>query len=216
MIITEISWDQAADPSFGADRAAWREAVGQVAAKAQEKLPAWCVLPPTHKGCNPACLRNLSRSRKKERQKPSLIPFVRDDGGRQAAGFRGLAGDCVCRAVAIVTERPYREVYDLINQLARDYPRLHDGHSTARNGISRSLIRHLMTQLGLTWTPTMRFGQGCLVHLRAEELPAGRLVVRLACHVAAVVDGTLHDTEDWYLGHCVYGYWLLGERSPQP
>ena len=77
------------------------------------------------------------------------IPFVRNDGGRQAAGYRGPAGDCVCRATAIVTGRPYRDVYRLINQLARDYPRLHEGHSTARNGVSQPLVRHLMTQLGL-------------------------------------------------------------------
>jgi hypothetical protein len=147
---------------------------------------------------------------------PSVIPFVTNDGGRQAAGFRGPAGDCVCRAVAIVTERPYREVYRLINQLARDFPRLHDGHSTARNGVSTPLLRHLMKQLGLTWTPTMRFGQGWRVRLYAEELPTGRLIVRLNTHVAAVLDGVLHDTEDWYRGRCVYGYWLLGERGQQP
>ena len=88
------------------------------------------------------------------------IPFVCNDGGRQAAGFRGPAGDCVCRAVAIVTERPYREVYRLINQLARDYPRLHDGHSTARTGVSTPLLRHLMRQLGLTWHLPRALGRG--------------------------------------------------------
>ena len=37
------------------------------------------------------------------------------DGGRAAAGFKGKAsGDCVCRAVAVAAEMPYREVYDLV------------------------------------------------------------------------------------------------------
>ena len=62
----------------------------------------------------------------------------------------------------------------------------------------------------------MRFGQGCRVRLRAEELPTGRLIARLTGHVAAVFDGVLHDAENGYRGRCVYGYWLLGERSRQP
>src|SRR5436190_23641231 len=33
--------------------------------------------------------------------RPRAIPFVEDDGGRDAAGFRGFTGDCVVRAVAI-------------------------------------------------------------------------------------------------------------------
>jgi hypothetical protein len=39
--------------------------------------------------------------------------------------------------------------------------------------------------------------------------PPGRLVVRLSKHVAAVVDGVLHDTYDCSRGgtRCVYGYW---------
>ena len=38
-IVSEISWDAVASPDFGADRAAWRDAVAQIAAKAKEKLP---------------------------------------------------------------------------------------------------------------------------------------------------------------------------------
>ena len=37
---------------------------------------------------------------------PSLaLPWVYDDGGRAAAGFKGEAGDCGTRAVAIA-DRP--------------------------------------------------------------------------------------------------------------
>ena len=39
-------------------------------------------------------------------------------------------------------------------------------------------------------------GRGCTVHLRAEELPAGRLVVSLSKHVTAVVNGVIRDTYD--------------------
>ena len=38
--------------------------------------------------------------------------FVYNDGGREAAGYKGKAGDCVCRAIAIAARLPYQEVYD--------------------------------------------------------------------------------------------------------
>ena len=37
--------------------------------------------------------------------------FIRDDGGRAAAGFKGSAGDCVARSIAIAAGLPYAEVY---------------------------------------------------------------------------------------------------------
>jgi hypothetical protein len=46
------------------------------------------------------------------------MDFVYNDGGRAAAGYKGRAGDCVVRAIAIATQKPYQEVYDAINALA--------------------------------------------------------------------------------------------------
>jgi hypothetical protein len=45
--------------------------------------------------------------------------FVKDDGGRSRSGIaRGRkgdgTGDCVARAIAIATEKPYREVHDAL------------------------------------------------------------------------------------------------------
>jgi hypothetical protein len=55
----------------------------------------------------------------------------------------------------------------------------------------------------------MQIGSGCTVHLKANELPAGRLVVSVSKHLTAVVDGVIHDTHDCSRGEtrCVYGYW---------
>jgi hypothetical protein len=47
------------------------------------------------------------------------MDFTYDDGGRAAAGFKGSTGDCVTRAIAIATGKPYREVYDALNQVAK-------------------------------------------------------------------------------------------------
>ena len=137
-----------------------------------------------------------------------------DDGGRADAGFKGTAGDCACRAIAIATQHPYHEVYDLLNAYAKGE---HKGKkkksiSNARTGVYRSCIDKVMEHYGWTWVPTMRVGEGCKVHLRAEELPKGRLVVRVSKHVVAVIDGVIHDTYDSTRDgtRCVYGYYKEG------
>jgi hypothetical protein len=138
------------------------------------------------------------------------IGFRYDDGGRQAAGFKGEARDCVVRAIAIATAMPYREVYDAINQMAKaEKPRKRERRSTARTGVHKDTIRRFMESIGWTWVPTMAIGRGCTVHLRGGELPTGRLVVKVSRHCVAVIDGVVHDTHDCSRGgtRCVYGYY---------
>lgn len=144
-----------------------------------------------------------------------MIEFVEDDGGRALAGFRGDTGDCVTRAAAIASGRPYGEIYALVNDLAlSERPRENRGRSRARTGVNKRTTRRLMAELGFEWQPTMKIGSGCLMHVREDELPFGRIVVQLSRHVAAVIDGVLHDTYDCSRDgtRCVYGYWLLPWR----
>lgn len=141
--------------------------------------------------------------------------FVYDDGGRKEAGFEGAAGDCVCRSIAIASGLSYAEVYGRLNNLAElERPNARKGRargrrSSARNGVFKSTYVRLLQELGFKWTPTMQIGSGCKVHLRANELPAGRLVVSCSKHLVAVIDGVIHDTYDPSREgtRCVYGYW---------
>ena len=57
----------------------------------------------------------------------------------------------------------------------------------------------------------MSIGSGCRVHLRADEPPPGRLIVKISRHYTAVIDGVIPDTHDASRGgtRCVYGYWRL-------
>ena len=143
-----------------------------------------------------------------------MTGWVLNDGGRAAAGFRGQAGDCATRAIAIATGLPYREAYDLVNQHAAGErsSKRRRGHSSARTGVHKVTMQKVMAALGWVWTPTMTVGSGCKVHLTAAELPAGRLIVSLSRHYAAVVDGVVHDTHDPRRegARCVYGYWRPG------
>ena len=138
------------------------------------------------------------------------------DGGRKAAGFKSASGDCVARSIAIVTGLPYREVYDRLakgNAAQRVSRRTGRKPNSASDGISvkRKWCQDYMRELGFVWTPTMAIGSGCKVHLRAGELPMGRLVVSTSKHWTAVIDGVIFDTHDPSRGgtRCVYGYWKL-------
>jgi len=138
------------------------------------------------------------------------MKFIYDDGGREAAGFKGTTGDCVCRAIAIATGRPYKEMYNLLNE----YAAKERGHgrrkrkSSARDGVFIPTIRKVMSALGWKWNACMAIGKGCTTHLDAGELPQGRLIVQVSRHMCAVIDGVLHDTHDCTRGgnRCVYGY----------
>lgn len=145
--------------------------------------------------------------------------FQVNDGGRAAAGYRGHAGDCGTRAVAIAADMDYEHVYVAINDLAQSERtgkrKKHISH--ARTGVYVQTMHKLLTGMGWEWVPTMAIGQGCTVHLRADELPEGRLVVRLSRHYVAVINGVIHDTEDPSRDgrRCVYGYWRQPDVNPR-
>jgi len=134
-----------------------------------------------------------------------------NDGGRQAAGYKGQAGDCVVRAIAIATEKPYQEIYNAINEMgkAEHITKKKRDKSTARDGVYKQTERRYLQSIGWKWTPTMFIGQGCKVHLRSDELPSGRIIAVVSRHTVAVIDGVINDLNDPSRGgtRCVYGYY---------
>ena len=139
------------------------------------------------------------------------LKFQYHDGGRLQAGYKGNTRDCVARAISIATELPYQQVYDLINEFALQEKtgKRKKGISNARKGVYKDTTRKIMSSLGWEWIPTMQIGQGCKVHLRANELPSGRIIVKVSKHCVAVIDHTLYDTYDCTRDgdRCVYGYY---------
>ena len=141
-----------------------------------------------------------------------------DDGGRAKAGYKGKAGDCVVRSIAIVTGLSYNKIYnDLYEEneifritsktkLARSLKKKND---SPRLGTHRVVLKKYLQKLGWNWTPTMFVGQGCKVHLKKDELPGGTLIVSCSKHITVVKNGVLHDTYDCSRNgtRCVYGYW---------
>lgn len=152
------------------------------------------------------------------------VPFTYNDGGRQDAGYKGSAGDCVVRSIAIAAQRPYQEVYDAMfalrihhaatrrDRTARSIKR--KGNSP-RNGNPRKVYEKYLSELGWKFVPTMSFGSGCKVHLRPDELPSGRIIARVSKHLVAVIDGVIHDTFDPSRKgtRCVYGYYEASNKT---
>jgi hypothetical protein len=157
--------------------------------------------------------------------------YVYSDGGRQAAGFKGSARDCVCRAVAIASGRPYIEIYRALakgNASQRESSkRKSTGKVTARNGICvhRKWFKDYMVSLGFQWVGIKAVEFGHRMRLTEEEVPRGRLIVSFPKHYAAVIDSVLMDTNDCSLPRvtmfskgeavvpCLYGYWILTEDN---
>ena len=90
------------------------------------------------------------------------MKWVYNDGGRFAAGYQYHVNDCVCRALSIVTERPYREVQRTLKTLDAVNPRGRGGYP------------QYLTSLGFEWFPCTD-----IVHFSADELPQGRIVVQI-------------------------------------
>ena len=135
------------------------------------------------------------------------MEFIYSDGGRSEAGYKGNAKDCVVRSIAIVTRIPYKKVYEDLNRIAKllnNKSRI----STSRGGVHKDVYNSYLRYLGYEWIPTMKIGQGCKVHLKADELPEGRLIVRISRHMTAVIDGIHYDAWNQSKNgtRCVYGY----------
>ena len=110
-----------------------------------------------------------------------------NDGGRRAAGYKTVQeGDCVNRALAILTDTPYDVVRRMLNDACgkeRGKDRSHPDH-----GIYPKTYQRILRELGV----------GKLVKITSwKEVPStGRFMVVQREHVAAVIDGVVNDTYD--------------------
>ena len=138
------------------------------------------------------------------------MKWVYNDGGRSNY-YKGDAYDCVVRAIAIATNQDYKQVYDLVNEYIKREPYDEKYVSNARSGVSKEICSKLLKDMGYEWTPTMKFGHGCSVHLREDELPKGTIIASVSKHLTCIKDGIIYDTFDPSRGgqRCVYGYWKI-------
>ncbi len=139
------------------------------------------------------------------------MDFVYNDGGRSEAGFKGATGDCVTRAIALVTGKPYIEVYNALNELAQDerIGKRKKKKSNARTGVYKRTSKKYLSSLGWKFKALMLIGTGCKAHLKKDELPNGTIIAVVSRHFTVVKDGVIYDTHNPSRGgtRCVYGYY---------
>lgn len=132
-----------------------------------------------------------------ENEKPQRA-FHYNDGGRSKY-FKGNAADCGPRAMAIALQLDYKQCYD---ELA-DENKKAGGKRTAREGLYRSVYETVLYRHGWTWhkAPVIEGRKA-----KYFDMPQGRVIVRMARHYSAVINGVVHDTWDCR-EKMVYGYW---------
>ena len=110
------------------------------------------------------------------------MKFIYNDGGRAEAGFKGETSDCACRAISIATGRPYKEVYNLINEYGKKerLSKRKNSKSNARTGVYMDTFKKIMDDFDWEWHPMMKIGTGCTTHMKSDELPNGTIIVRLS------------------------------------
>lgn len=129
------------------------------------------------------------------------MAYIFDDGGRAAAGYKGTAGDCGARAMAIALQIEYKQAY---SEIAEANKSLGYGKS-ARNGVHKDTLGAILARHGYRWYPAPKFvGRKAY----AADMPKGRVIARMSKHFAAVIDGVVHDTFDSTY-KMVYGYWSI-------
>ncbi len=142
---------------------------------------------------------------------PQTFPFVCDDGGRSRY-FRGRAGDCVVRSIAIAMGRDYLEVYSELSALCkaerqskcRTFKRV-----SARNGVDtkRKWFREYMRSHNYVWQSA---GFGAHYSLNPRCFSAtGTFILSMRRHYSCLKDGVLYDIVDPSREGTapVFGYW---------
>jgi hypothetical protein len=123
-----------------------------------------------------------------------------NDGGRKQAGYKGTAGDCGARAMAIALQLDYKAVYTELAQANKD----HGKAKSARNGMSKDIYSEVLKRYGWVWVSAPKFDGR---KARSTDMPQGRVIAQQAGHYVAVIDGVVQDI--WNCTHkMVYGYWV--------
>lgn len=125
--------------------------------------------------------------------------YIYNDGGRKNAGYKGTAGDCGVRAMAIALGISYKDAYIELAQANKDF----GFAKSARNGILKLVFNTVLNRHGWYWKSAPKFISR---KARCSDMPDGYVIARQAHHYVAVLDGFPLDIWD-SSEKMVYGYW---------
>jgi len=129
--------------------------------------------------------------------------FIYNDGGRLQAGYKGKAGDCGVRAMAIALGIDYKTAYNELAQANKD-----KGYAkSARNGIYKDVYSEILKKHGWVWQSAPKFNGR---KAKCSDMPKGTVIAQQAGHYVTVIDGIPNDIWDCS-NKMVYGYWKQGD-----
>ena len=151
----------------------------------------------------------------------TMIGYRYDDGGRAASGFKGHTGDCVVRAIAILTGVSYSDIYRRMAGAMR-----HGGYAASGNGYRQKPRRGLRPRLSARTIQNLvktsyglrrvNLGRGPRPTYTEAWLLHGDCLVGTAKHISAIVDENLRDTFDSRIYDArVYGGSAARQRKAQ-
>jgi hypothetical protein len=131
------------------------------------------------------------------------------DGGRELAGYKGDAGDCVTRAIstAIAWESDSRYEYEkhrseLMKRMSswRKKSRSRKAKATksnsVRNGTPKEVYRPYLEDLGWERVSLVKFGDPTRKEMVKEDIPDGVVILEVRKHLVACAHHTVFDTWD--------------------
>lgn len=122
------------------------------------------------------------------------------DAGRSESKRPKSKNDCTVRAVAKIMDMTFDDAYDY---LAKEAGRkAHKGFNFGSWAHDPKKSFDWIAFQAVKGQPRMTCIQFC------DKYPSGRWFLKMAHHVAAVIDGTLYDTTQ-NSGRCVYGAWRV-------
>lgn len=143
-----------------------------------------------------------------------MTTTVYNDGGRNEAfgthaaiefAARGV-NDCVARSLAIITGKPYAQIWQRIADINLRAGKKHSANHRCNTGTIE--FRAYANELGLEWVQPvqgrfkdMAFPSRCMVHMNG--------------HYTAVIDGVIYDTHNPTpagMAH-VFGWWIMKPQA---
>ena len=130
-----------------------------------------------------------------------MLEFHYNDGERKDAGFRGMTGDCLFRAIAIATGLPYLDVYSNVSSTMKNHGYRASGNAYLQ---TRALRKPGMLPVRAVQSLVLMDYGFAKVPLPPGPRPTyaqafqqyGTCIVSTKGHVTALMDGALQDTFD--------------------
>ena len=120
-----------------------------------------------------------------------MVGFIKDDGGRKDAGYKGATGDCVVRALAIMSDRTYKECYDACASANKLFNP--SRAASARNGVNHNAWHYVFSYLGFADTGIQASDE---LSITDAYNRFGDCVVEIPQHLLAVKGGYVVDAWD--------------------